>query len=85
MHGKSRFHRAVRRFFDKKNMVPTLTDSLHMPLHDGRGERRKTKESILYLHRPRMHYKIMNKRIEQLNAVPPGVWGNADEVIAIVG
>ena len=32
-----------------------------------------------------MLYKITNKRIEQLNAVPPGVWGNADEVIAIVG
>ena len=45
----------------------------------------KLQKNILYLHRPGMLYKITNKRIEQLNAVPPGVWGNADEVIAIVG
>lgn len=51
----------------------------------GRALPLKMQKNILYLHRPGMLYKITNKRIEQLNAVPPGVWGNADEVIAIVG
>ena len=46
----------------------------------------KLQKNILYLHRPRMHYKIMNKRIEQLNAVPPTVFlSNEDKAITIHG